>query len=60
MKESMCSISALGRQKAGNEILSYVKDLELFQDKLSSWVVEYEGEAGTGIYGSDNEVRLLA
>lgn len=60
VKESMCSISNLGRQKSGNEIHSYLKDLEKFNESNLSWVMDYEGEAGTGIFGNDKEARLLA
>ena len=60
VKDSMCSISNIGRQKTGNEIHAYLRDLERIKDTGLSWVMEYEGDAGTGIYGDDNEVRLLA
>ena len=59
VKESMCSISNLGRQKSGNEIHSYLKDMERFHESSLPWVLEYE-EAGTGIFGNDKEARLLA
>jgi len=60
VKDSMCSISNIGRLKSGNEIYAYLNDLERFRESSLPWVVEFEGEAGTGIVGYDKEARLLA
>ena len=59
MKNSVISFSNLTKLKIGNEIKSYVKDLEKIISLKIPWVENFVGEEGLGVSGKDSEIRCL-
>jgi len=59
IKNSVQSLSNMTKFKIGNEIKSYVKDLEKILHLGLPWVNSFVGEVGEGVNGSENERRYV-
>jgi len=59
VKNSVISFSNLTKLKIGNEIKSYIKDLEKIISLKIPWVENFVGEEGLGVSGKDSEIRCL-
>ena len=59
VKNSVKTLSNLTKLKIGNEIKSYLKDLEKISSHGLTWVSSFVGTSGKGIVGSDREVRCV-
>jgi len=49
----------MSKFKIGNEIKSYVKDLEKILHLGLSWTKSFVGEVGKGVNGSEDEARYV-
>ena len=59
VKTSVQSISNMTKFKIGNEVKSYVKDLENFLQLGIPWLNSFVGEIGDGVTGSGDEKGIL-
>jgi len=59
VKNSVQSFSNMTKLKIGNEMKSYVKDLERIAALGLPWVNKFVGSVGKGISGSEEERRYV-
>ena len=59
VKNSVQSSSNMSKFKIGNEIESYVKDIEKILHLGLSWTESSVGEIGKGVNGSEDEARYV-
>ena len=59
VKSSVTTLSNLTKLKIGNEIKSYLKDLERISSQGLPWASTFVGASGKGIVGTDKEERCV-